>query len=725
MNDMTTPNYGLTKPDVGGSDDTWGEKLNVNFDILDTTLKDISNVIPVVPPPISPSSTTPLVESGAGSAGVATAYSRGDHVHPAGPTPPSPATVVPLVESGTGAIGISLKYAREDHIHPLGPGGGGGGGASVTTSDTPPVGAANGDLWWESDTGILYVNYNDGTSTQWVSVYGGIAGNYVAKTGDMMTGSLTVAVNPGPAALTLNGISGGAAGGVVNLQSAGATKWAVGQYKAIMGAGGDDLTFYGTGLPGTALSINYTTNNVSIIAATPSTSPSTGALTVAGGVGIGGNVFAGGNVSGADLYASRGPTEGVLWLGGDATYIHNTGPALTLNGKPVGVTNTTASTSAATGALVVAGGVGIGGALNISANGAYGIGSPVIRANSNTTGELGISFNNTTGRDWQVVSTGTASGLGSGKLSFYDATTGGIVGSRMAIDATGKVEITATTPSTTTTSGALTVAGGVGVGKGLNVYGNSSFQPETPIGGVTISSVSIASHLTLDMFAAPGYSAYLRMGPSGIYSEMQVDNGGNYIFNTNVASVMSIIRAGSVGGTLVLANGNAAFGGAISVASTAVSTSVSTGALTVAGGVGISGALHIPTAAATANTTQAMNMATHGAWQAWTPTVTSAVSGPPTVTTTCRYKQINKMVFFTAVIVITAQNGAGTAIAFTLPVTAASQDFTFVGRENAVTGSLLVCWTPDTTHINIQRYDGTYLGANGHRLVVSGSYEAA
>jgi hypothetical protein len=32
----TTPNYGLTKPDVSGSDGAWGPMLNGNFDIIDT-----------------------------------------------------------------------------------------------------------------------------------------------------------------------------------------------------------------------------------------------------------------------------------------------------------------------------------------------------------------------------------------------------------------------------------------------------------------------------------------------------------------------------------------------------------------------------------------------------------------------------------------------------------------------------------------------------------------
>ena len=89
---------------------------------------------------------------------------------PAGATVP-PATAIPLVEAGTGAVGVATKYAREDHVHPLGPGG--GGGASVLVSDTPPVGAADNSLWFESDTGMLYIRYNDGNSSQWVMIPGG------------------------------------------------------------------------------------------------------------------------------------------------------------------------------------------------------------------------------------------------------------------------------------------------------------------------------------------------------------------------------------------------------------------------------------------------------------------------------------------------------------------------------------------------------------------------
>ena len=46
---------------------------------------------------------------------------------------------------------------------------GGGGGASVTSSDTAPTSPSDGDLWWNSAEAIMYVYYDDGSSSQWVS----------------------------------------------------------------------------------------------------------------------------------------------------------------------------------------------------------------------------------------------------------------------------------------------------------------------------------------------------------------------------------------------------------------------------------------------------------------------------------------------------------------------------------------------------------------------------
>lgn len=46
--------------------------------------------------------------------------------------------------------------------------GGGGGGASVTVSTTPPGSPSDGDLWYDTDSGGLYIYVDDGDSSQWV-----------------------------------------------------------------------------------------------------------------------------------------------------------------------------------------------------------------------------------------------------------------------------------------------------------------------------------------------------------------------------------------------------------------------------------------------------------------------------------------------------------------------------------------------------------------------------
>ena len=47
----------------------------------------------------------------------------------------------------------------------------------VTILDTPPVNPAPGELWWESDTGDLYLYYKDADSEQWVTTNTGGRGD--------------------------------------------------------------------------------------------------------------------------------------------------------------------------------------------------------------------------------------------------------------------------------------------------------------------------------------------------------------------------------------------------------------------------------------------------------------------------------------------------------------------------------------------------------------------
>ena len=48
--------------------------------------------------------------------------------------------------------------------------GGASGGASVTIDNVAPEESNNGDLWWDSLSGNLFINYDDGDSIQWVQV---------------------------------------------------------------------------------------------------------------------------------------------------------------------------------------------------------------------------------------------------------------------------------------------------------------------------------------------------------------------------------------------------------------------------------------------------------------------------------------------------------------------------------------------------------------------------
>ena len=85
-----------------------------------------------------------------------------------------------------------------------------GGSETVTISDTPPPSPNYGDLWWDSDDGILYIYYTDIDGSQWVDVTGGILANLVNfwtinSTGINTTGNVGIGTTTATDRLTVSG----------------------------------------------------------------------------------------------------------------------------------------------------------------------------------------------------------------------------------------------------------------------------------------------------------------------------------------------------------------------------------------------------------------------------------------------------------------------------------------------------------------------------------------
>jgi Collagen triple helix repeat (20 copies) len=248
---------------------------------------------------------------------------------------------------------------------------------------------------------------------------------------------------------------------------------------------------------------------LSITNATASSSPTTGALVVAGGVGIGGQINGGEEIwSMWGVYRFLDSTRFLWWNGPESRFA--------LVGGPLNINSSTASTSSTTGALTVAGGVGVGGSLNINSStastspttGALTVAGGVGVGGSLTVGAdirfvSGIALNNAAGANYYTQlydgsgSAAFAAGGTSDTTNYHRNTihrfqSRGASSTFADITATN-VQIFPTTASTSSTTGALTVAGGVGVS--LAAFIGGGIVSGAPTGGNkgagTVNAVSV------------------------------------------------------------------------------------------------------------------------------------------------------------------------------------------------------------------------------------------
>jgi hypothetical protein len=245
---------------------------------------------------------------------------------------------------------------------------------------------------------------------------------------------------------------------------------------------------------------DITADSLTLNSLQDSASSTTGALIVAGGIGIQRNAVFGENVTimgnlelNNPLSTSSGGTGIGVFQEGDILYanadgdlsrlpISSAGQILTINnGVPVWgslpttvntftITGTNSSIDSATGALIVNGGGGFGGDVNIG--GSLKLGNP-LEINSGGTGiadyspgdilyadNSGTLTKLTAGNDLQVLT------LRYGLPVWRDPPS---ATSSSGAFTTTELQVTATTDSTSTTTGAAVCSGGVGIGKSVNI----------------------------------------------------------------------------------------------------------------------------------------------------------------------------------------------------------------------------------------------------------------
>jgi len=313
---------------------------------------------------------------------------------------------------------------------------------------------------------------------------------------------------------------------------------------------------------------------------TNSTSTTSGAVQIKGGVGITGAMYVGESVNATSLTPSTNTTSGSLIVSGGA------GVSGALNvGGATRIYSSTASTNTSTGALLVTGGVGISGQLSFvtASLGFTGITTnpsmSFIGATSSSPITLTVQTDNSL--NWEGSSGSLFSidnNLSSGEIFAVSDISGlpvisASAGQTVTINEFGGyTQIgNGTINSSSTSSGVLVIAGGLGMTGNANIGGTVRISS-----GTNSASTSSGSLVVLGGLGITG-NAFIG-GTTTI-------NGGTNSFSTTTGA---LVVNGGLGIT-----GNANIGGTTRISSTVPSTSSTTGALSVAGGAGVGGTLFV------------------------------------------------------------------------------------------------------------------------------------
>jgi hypothetical protein len=117
----------------------------------------------------------------------------------------------------------------------------------------------------------------------------------------------------------------------------------------------------------------------------------------------------------------------------------------------------------------------------------------------------------------------------------------------------------------------------------------------------------------------------------------------------------------------------------------------------------------------------------YGGWRAYTPSISSATGALSAATASGRFEKRGKTIHIQATGTITTNGTGATAVVLSLPFpVAATGNYTLMGTETGLTGNLLKTnVVPGATTAGITTSTGTYPGANGAIVNISGTYQCA
>jgi hypothetical protein len=284
----------------------------------------------------------------------------------------------------------------------------------------------------------------------------------------------------------------------------------------------------------------------------------------------------------------------------------------------------------------------------------------------------------------------------------------------------GALYVGSTNNSTSTSTGGLVVTGGLGV-KGSSYFGSNVAIS----GAITAGSMAIGTSV---QFTNDGTKTYFQSG-DGVYQDVRftpVGTGapnpyilGGLLFTVNPPELITNTTASTsiTTGALVV-NGGVGVGGAVYIGSTIAAVSTSTGALVVSGGIGVGDSIRSGTGIYPGNSNTGFST-----YYADTFTYTPASGTFSGVTVTFTFTRIDNTVFCTFGTVMTTAAGASSYFSVTsVQLGTGSGGGTYtsryapnVGNESYITGLVYAggIYTANSTYFanaSMSVYANTALG---------------